>query len=463
MLFNSTAFVLFFFTFALVYHFVARSSRAKVWVMVVGSILFYGAWDFRFVPLLLGAGLYDFWVARAMNVEGTTPTRRKRLLVASLVMNLGVLAVFKYLGFFLEGTRGLFAALGLKMHVPIASFVLPVGISFYTFQSISYVVDVYRGNFQPKQRISEFLASLAFFPHLVAGPIIRASQLLPQFTRISVGALSDYRRAYLLIAFGALKKTIADLLSHSSDAFFHGTDPHSALDAWTGALAFAGQIYGDFSGYTDMAIGVALLLGFSIPDNFNLPYLAWSPSELWRRWHMSLSSWLRDYLYIPLGGNRLHRDRNLFLTMVLGGFWHGAAWNFLLWGAYHGALLVGARWLPGTDAQPTGLQRLIRTVGMFYLTLIGWVLFRSTSLAGIGRALTDLHASSTPSTWDRDHVGTLVACVAPLVGCHALDWVAKHRTRWFDSRAVFVSVVVLAVAAAMLFSEPSHVFIYFQF
>ena len=236
--------------------------------------------------------------------------RRKQLLSLSIGINLGILAIFKYADFAIQSVSELLAVIGYEASFPVLSFLLPVGISFYTFQSMSYTIDVYRGQMEPRKGLLQFTAALAFFPQLVAGPILRARQILPQLEKIPIPDWPGVKHGFLLITVGLFKKTLADLLAGRVDAVFGSTGPVSLLEAWTGVLAFAAQIYGDFSGYTDMAIGIALLLGFKIPINFRLPYFATSPVDFWRRWHISLSSWLRDYLYISLGGNRNHRYRN---------------------------------------------------------------------------------------------------------------------------------------------------------
>ncbi len=340
MLFNTAAYACFFVAFFVLYRLLPLTRTQKLWLILAASLLFYAGWDYRYVPLLVGTGYLDFTIARFIDRPSASEARRRALVTLSVAMNLTVLGIFKYADFFLANLGHALRLVGVRARLPVLHLVLPVGISFYTFQSISYVVDVYRRRFQARTRVLEFMSSLTFFPHLVAGPIIRSSHLLPQFESLAPIPWRNIRRGFFLIGTGLMKKTVADMLSPVADHAFSAHGPLSAMEAWTGALAFTGQIYGDFSGYTDIAIGSAALLGFHIPDNFDLPYLATSPVDFWRRWHISLSSWLRDYLYISLGGNRDHRYRNLMLTMLLGGLWHGAGWTFVAWGFYHGALLV---------------------------------------------------------------------------------------------------------------------------
>ncbi len=465
MLFNTALFWLFFVGFFVAFHFAARTRVAKLWLVVVGSLLFYGAWDVRCVPLLLGTALLDFWLA--LRISRSEDERRRRLLLGlSIAANLGVLGFFKYARFFADSAHGLLGALGVSLPEPAFSLLLPAGISFYTFQSLSYTIDVYRRELPARERPEEFLAAVSFFPHLVAGPIIRASVLLPQFEKMEVPRWEQVRRGYLLIAVGLFKKTVADLLAAPSDALFGATGPTSALEAWTGALAFTGQIYADFSGYTDIAIGVALLLGFVLPPNFDLPYLATSPIDFWRRWHLSLSTWLRDYLYIPLGGNRGHRYRNLMITMLLGGLWHGASWTFVLWGLYHGLLLGVAHVLvgrfPALKETPSAAVRWLQRLGTLYLVVLGWVLFRAESLPAALEVLRGMHAPAVASRFTWPAVLTLLFVVAGLVICHAASALAE-KTELRQRPIALWPVVAACLAVALAVGTPGHSFIYFQF
>ncbi len=465
MLFNTALFWLFFAAFFVAFHFAARTRVARLWLVVGGSLLFYGAWDMRCVPLLLGTALLDFWIA--LRLSRSQDERRRRVLLAvSIVANLGVLGFFKYARFFADSAHGLLGALGVVVSEPTFSLLLPAGISFYTFQSMSYTIDVYRRELPARDRPEEFLAAVSFFPHLVAGPIIRASVLLPQFEKMEPLRWEQVRRGYLLIAVGLLKKTVADLLAGPADALFGGTSAPSALEAWTGALAFTGQIYADFSGYTDIAIGVALLLGFVLPPNFDLPYLATSPIDFWRRWHLSLSTWLRDYLYIPLGGNRSHRYRNLLITMLLGGLWHGASWTFVLWGLYHGLLLVVAHVLVGRfpmlKETPSAAVRWAKRLGTLYLVVLGWVLFRAESLPAALRVFEGLHVPTVASVFTWPEVLTLLFVMAGLILCHAASALAE-KTELRQRPFALWPVVATCLAVAMVLGMPGHNFIYFQF
>ena len=315
--------------------------------IVVASYVFYSWWDWRFVFLLAGCTVWN--QVLAVRIWRTPDrSRRKALLFLALAGDLGVLGYFKYYDFFVSSTDNMATVVGLDLPFSLKTIVLPVGISFFTFMAISYVVDAYRGDFQPTT-LEKFAVYLSFFPHLVAGPIVRPGELIPQLETPRDPRRVDTSRAFYLIATGLFKKVvIANYLASSIvDQVFAAPGQHSSLEILIAVYAYAVQIYADFSGYTDIAIGIALLLGFSFPQNFDSPYAAVSVQDFWRRWHMTLSRWLRDYVYIPLGGNRrgnVATYRNLMLTMLIGGLWHGAAWTFVVWGGLHGAALAGERW-----------------------------------------------------------------------------------------------------------------------
>ncbi len=353
--------------------------RLRNGFLLAASYYFYAYWDYRFCGLLLISTLVDFFVANRMDACDS-PRRRRAWLIVSLTVNLGILGFFKYANFFIDSARPLVEALGL--HASTLNVILPVGISFYTFQTLSYTIDVYRGKLRPNHSLLDFALYVAFFPQLVAGPIVRASSLLPQLARVP-----EYRRQRMYNGFqqllrGAVKKVvIADRLAESVDVVFSGVDLYSSVTVWIAVIAYAGQIYYDFSGYSDMAIGVAKLLGYRFPANFRHPYLATSMSNFWHRWHITLSTWLRDYLYIPLGGSRgslRATERNLMLTMGLGGLWHGAAITYVLWGIWHGVALVIER---SHLAAWRRINAPLRWVGVMMVVLMGWVLFRSPDWA----------------------------------------------------------------------------------
>ena len=470
MLFNTGLFAAFFAVFFVLYQFAVPERRPRIWLIFIASLVFYAGWDYRFIPLLLLSAVIDYGVALALERPGQSVARRKWFLTLSIATNLGVLGAFKYSSFAVDSVGGLFATLGIPVSLPTLEVVLPVGISFYTFQSMSYTIDVYRGQMQARRDFLTFASALAFFPQLVAGPILRASQILPQLERLPRPTWIGARHGIVLITAGYVKKSIADLLAAPVAIAFDGSDPVSWLELWTGVVAFAGQIYGDFSGYTDIAIGIGLLLGFQIPANFRLPYFASSPVDFWRRWHITLSTWLRDYLYIPLGGNRNGQGRNLMLTMLLGGLWHGASWTYVGWGAYHGALLVLQRWLErwpalaSWSARSSGWARTLKTGFTFYLVLVGWVFFRSHTIDGAFDLIARLHspAGLPAPSGEAVVIGILVALGFSLLSF--IDAVVIHRSEGFERRAWLLwPTLALGLGCALLIGEAGHAFLYFQF
>ena len=346
MVFNSIQFVVF---FAVVYGaYRILPHRAQNWLLLVSSYVFYAAWDWRFLSLLIASTVVDYTVARYLDVLPDGP-RRRRVLWISIGFNLGVLGFFKYFGFFVENFDALAQWFGVDVSVPVLHVVLPIGISFYTFMTMSYVIDVYRREIPATRHPLDFAVFVAFFPHLVAGPILRAPALLPQISSPRRITREQMVEGTWLVTWGLFKKVfVADNLATVANAVFAQGHSPSALEVLIAVYAFAFQIYGDFSGYSDIARGLSKWMGIELSLNFRFPYFVRSPQAFWRHWHISLSTWLRDYLYFPLGGNRgsqLATYRNLMITMILGGLWHGAAWPFVFWGIYQGALLVMYRWV----------------------------------------------------------------------------------------------------------------------
>jgi alginate O-acetyltransferase complex protein AlgI len=405
--------------------------------------------------------------------------RRQACLTLSVVANLGILATFKYFDFFAGSLSELVnSTLGFEPSDWTMGFVLPVGISFYTFQTMSYSIDVYRGRTEACDRFIDVAAYVAFFPQLVAGPIERASQLLPQFQKARPNLdLSRLRRGMWLIVWGLFKKlVVADNMAVIVNATFGPYDggdyavPQDGLTLLVALYAFAFQIYGDFSGYTDIARGVSKLLGFDLMRNFDLPYFATSPSDFWRRWHISLSSWLRDYLYIPLGGNKggpWSTYRNLTITMLLGGLWHGAAWNFVIWGAYHGFLLSIYRALGVRTEQGAYPRVVVLLLGilMFHLTCIGWLLFRAQNVGTILAFLEGilLHPFASDGTWtDFTQVfkyGWFLILFQIAQGLTRTQD-PLHRWHWFARLNVWIFVVMSLLA---LSARGGQEFLYFAF
>ncbi len=478
MLFNSFAFAVLFVVVYSLYLATMRRLRVQNLILLAASYFFYGWWDWRFLGLLFASTIFDFTFARVIDATQSA-ARRHCILVASVVMNLGFLGFFKYFNFFSSNAALFMRSLGFEASAFTLEVTLPLGISFYVFQSMSYVIDVYRRDLKPCRSFFDFALFVSFFPQLVAGPIERATNLLPQITRPRRLAPDQVHAGIFLIFAGLYKKlVIADNLAPIADAAFgslSGSSPASppGLNLIVGAMAFTFQIYGDFSGYSDMARGLAKVMGFDLMLNFRLPYFALSPSDFWRRWHISLSTWLRDYLYVPLGGNRgsrLFTARNMLLTMLLGGLWHGAAWNFVLWGTYHGALLVLYRLLaPNLGIQNPWRSRraaacsLAQMAFMFLLTVIGWVLFRSKSFDQILCFFSHLRLNRDEST--SSMVRTLLYCAGPLVAFQVVQYSTGNLLvvlRW--PLAVRVLALAFLISAALAFGvDAANDFIYFQF
>ena len=384
MIFHSLDFVVFFVLTVAAYWLLPR--RPQNLLLLVASYVFYG-WVHLWWPILLFATTFvDYWAARLMTLA---PGRRKLWLWLSIGSNLGLLGFYKYFNFFIDNVAAAGAAVGWNIPPVALRVALPAGISFYTFQSMSYTIDVYRGHAPARTRFIDVAAFVSFFPHLVAGPIMRATNLLPQFERDRVFSAPAARDATLLIVWGLFKKlVIADNVGVIANKVFSLESPDFFV-LWAGVFAFAIQIYADFSAYTDIARGVAKWYGVDLIRNFERPYLASGPADFWRRWNISLSTWFRDYVYIPLGGSRRGPWReaaNIMITFLVSGLWHGASWNYVLWGAYHGALLLIARVARTVWTCPRWIRPL-QVAGMFVLTCLGWLIFRETELSQLQRHL----------------------------------------------------------------------------
>lgn len=444
----------------------AAPARAKRVMLVAGSVALYATLSLRFVPLFLAVGMFTFYVTSRLHRE-TSESRRSRLRWIGVGVNVLTLAFFKGCAPAVDAASGLAATLGLRGPSHALALALPLGLSFYTLQAISYIVDVDRRLYDPPHSLLSFLASFTLFPHLLSGPIVRSSYLVPQIERVDSVTWATAKRALVLFVAGLVKKTLADKLAPVADSAFDATFAVSPFAAWTGLLAYAGQLYGDFSGYTDMATALALLLGLQLPPNFNLPYLATSPADFWRRWHISLSTWLRDYVYLPLGVRfRRRRYSPIVATWLLAGLWHGVSWLFLLYGLYHGLLLAATAWLARrypSDEPARGFRRLAQTLFTFYLVTMGYVLFRARSVHDALRFFAALHASRTPSLVSRDGIATAAACAAALVFCHVLDHVVRRRRAAIEQAWIVWPAMVIAVTSIVLFGAMTKPFIYFTF
>ena len=473
MLFNSKAFFVFFVVVYASYLALHRRHRAQNVLLLAASLFFYGYWDWRFLGLMALSSGVDFFTALQIH-KSDDPKRRKLFLIISLVVNLGVLGFFKYFNFFAENMTALLGAAGIAVHPTTLAVALPVGVSFYTFQAMSYVIDVYRRNLEPCKNPLDYALFIAFFPHLVAGPIQFPHILLPQVMRPRTLQWSQINAGIFLIVWGLFKKmVIADNLAIIANGVFDNYDKTHGLDTVIGALAFTFQIYCDFSGYSDIARGLSKLMGFDLLVNFKLPYFALNPTDFWQRWHISLSTWLRDYLYISLGGNRhgsYKTYRNLALTMLLGGLWHGASWNFVIWGAYHGLLLIAYRALdknPEHEDPWSGKYSYFRIVAkmalMFTLTVIGWVIFRSRSIDQMTQMFSHMGLSSSAQT--QDMLRKLAFFVVPLLVVQVWQYKARDllvlpkRSAWMLGPLYGYAVVWMLIFGV----RESMEFIYFQF
>jgi alginate O-acetyltransferase complex protein AlgI len=492
MVFNSYTFIVFF-IIMLILHNLPFSWRTKKINLLIASYIFYAAWNPPFILLLWLSTVVDFFVGRALY---TQPNRHKRklLLVVSLIGNLGMLCFFKYGGFLLENFTHLVNMLGVNYHPAKPNIILPAGISFYTFTTLCYTIDMYKRKSEPVKSMLDFSLFVTFFPHLVAGPIVRPPQLVPQFETPRTASQKQMMQGLLLISLGLFMKVVlADsMLAPAANQVFNSRDALNTLDAWMGVLAFSGQIFFDFAGYSSCAIGVASCLGFVLPENFLYPYAAIGFTDFWRRWHITLSSWLRDYLYIPLGGNRNGKFRtyiNLMITMLLGGLWHGANWTFVVWGALHGFYLWVEKFIQEFRKAPipvvatvpidkhiTGaslisiksktLNNFILAMLTFFLINVTWVFFRAPDFASAGRLLYSMfyhvpNAAVLLTTLSIIKVSVIVICML------AFHWMMRNtrvlvvaeKMPWWLLGIIWSVLLLLLIWS----QESSSSFIYFQF
>lgn len=470
MTFTSVEFLVLFAVTCVLYFTLAR--RWQNVVILIASIAFYGWWDWRFLFLIFATTAVDY--ACALYIHSSTSERRRTVLLgAAIVLNLGTLAVFKYLDFFIQSTADAIRSFGGTPNLALLNLVLPLGISFYTFHALSYAIDVYRRRSEPERNYFIYLSFVMFFPLLVAGPIERAWHLIPQFKSDRIITAAKIRSALLLCAAGFVKKlVIADNVAVIANHGFDNSAGSGALHL-IAVYAFALQIYCDFSGYSDIARGSARILGFDVFQNFHLPYLTTNPRDFWRAWHISLSAWFRDYVYIPLGGNRGSRWqtlRNLAVTMLLCGLWHGAAWVYVLWGAFHGVLFTvydfwsrsaAGRWVSAANGTAA---HAVKSAIFFQFVCLGWLLFRADSVSQAGHMLRSIvfNFSMDPASWN---VATKLAIFAvPLL----MVQIYQHRVGlapWDGWRTEFqVLALVSAALCVALMGAPNRTqFIYFQF
>lgn len=473
MVFNSLAYLAFFPLFVGVYFLIPPQYR---WIAVlIGSYFFYMSWKPVYGLLLFSTTLLDWllalWMSRAKTVAARTA-----ILTASLTANLGVLFFFKYFNFISGSLWDLFNLHGAPLFFQI---LLPIGISFYTFQSIAYMVDVYRTALLPEKNFGRYAAFVSFFPHLVSGPILRPANIIPQLHEEKKWNNENMATGLYLIATGLIKKVIiADRLSFFVNTVYGSPGSFSGATLVLATYFFAFQIYCDFAGYTDIAIGSARILGYHIPDNFRQPYFSQNIQEFWRRWHISLSSWLRDYLYIPLGGNRQGRRatyRNLMVTMLLGGLWHGAAWTFVIWGGLHGLWLSLSKYFDVAGNRraflltlPGALHRLLRIIVTFNLVCITWIFFRAASLAQAVRILKTIVYNFGTVQFAVLTPAKLVLYIGMIAAVVLFDYLEQQKrilrwvveARWYYQWALALGVIFLVIFLGV---ESGPQFIYFQF
>jgi alginate O-acetyltransferase complex protein AlgI len=473
MVFNSLTFVVFF-ALVLLLHAMPLRWTTKKFNLLIASYLFYAAWNPPFVILLWVSTVVDWWAAKKL-VAAQGPSARRAWMLLSVVVNLGMLGYFKYGGFLMENFSALMGSAGIAYQPPALDIVLPVGISFYTFATLSYTLDIYLRRSKPADRFLDYALFVTFFPHLVAGPIMRPTELVPQFAHERRATGDQLRFGLALMTLGLFQKVVlADgFLGPVAEAVFDARPGTvvGALDAWTGTLAFSGQIFCDFAGYSTTAIGAAMCLGFAMPDNFRFPYAAIGFSDFWRRWHITLSAWLRDYLYIPLGGNRHGAARTYFAlmaTMLLGGLWHGASWTFVVWGGLHGLYLAAERVLRARFASYRPGPVALFALALLTYTLINvtWVFFRADSFGeawSLLRGMVGLNAGAPPILSTAELVPALAIVVA-IVTAH---WLMRLRTleAFIAQRrpAVLSGAWALMLFAVIATQGTGNAFIYFQF
>jgi alginate O-acetyltransferase complex protein AlgI len=477
MIFHSLDFAAFFLIVVTIYW--RLPHRAQNLLLLAASYLFYGWVHPWFVAIMLTSTTVDYWAGQRMEDD---PARKRQYLTASLAVNLGMLGVFKYFNFFAENVGDVLATLGLDVPLPVLQLALPAGISFYTFQALSYTVDVYKGEMRARRNPVDFALFVAFFPHLVAGPIMRARNLLVQVEQPRVWDADKARSGVVLIIWGLFKKlVIADNVGVIANRVFSQQDPAFEV-LWAGVFAFGMQIYADFSAYSDIARGVARWFGFELVVNFNHPYIAHSPSDFWRRWHISLSTWFRDYVYIPLGGNRgpaVAAACTLLTTFLISGFWHGASWNYVLWGFYHGVLVWGTRTIGRALGLPEywpGPLALVQVALTWVAVMAGWLLFRETNPDFLGHflhlspassmegeAAIGLHFFMLAATWSLPLFVHDLWALASERGVLAVSWIESRMTGLRLTAVQAAGVGVLASLTLVLRSTTSLDFIYFAF
>lgn len=470
MLFNSYVFLLAFLPLTLLVYWLLPASRLRLAFLSLASLVFYAYWDWRYIPVLLVSVSAD-WVAGEYIVLSRRRGRRLAALVAALVVNLGLLGLFKYAGFFLAQLNGLAGLVGGGEPFPALRFVLPIGISFYTFNAMSYAIDIYRGRVEPARGYIDYLAFVTMFPHLVAGPIVRYADIDRQLRRLEPRLTAGLAASGLFFfAAGMAKKLlVADMLAPYVNSLWGAHGHLGLLGGWAAALGYTLQLYFDFSGYSDMAVGLAFLLGFRFPQNFDSPYKSVNISDFWRRWHMSLSFWFRDYVFIPLGGSRRGTARTLFnlvIVMALAGLWHGAAWTFVLWGLLHGVYLAVHAAAKAARLVPRSV--VVNRVLTFVAVIAAWVLFRAPTMrqaADVYAAMLGLRGLSASGAGAAAAAAAVKPAMLALLVA-ALVWVNVVPNTWevrLEPKMRWALVYGLLLGAAVLTIAAPSPFLYFQF
>ncbi|MEZ4328437.1 MAG: MBOAT family protein [Polyangiales bacterium] len=471
MLFNSLGYVLFLAVTFVAFWSLARHRVARISLLLAASYLFYMSWSAKFIGLVIASTVVDYGIGIALGrIEAQRP--RKLLLLLSLTLNLGLLGLFKYADFFIEATADALTLAGVPTEPHLLRLTLPVGISFYTFQTLSYTIDVYRRRIPPAHNFIEFATYVAFFPQLIAGPIVRAKEFLPLLGVPPRIRRRDVGEGVFLILCGITKKVlVADYLgTNLIDRVFAGPDLYSSGEVWVAIYAYTWQMYGDFSGYTDIARGSARLFALELPENFDRPFMATGPIEFWKRWHITLSTWIQDYIYVPLGGSRKGEARtyaNLFLTFFLIGVWHGAGWTFVLFGLWHASGVTLNRLyrrLTGGPKDLSGWKRAAVILVSFHFFVLQWPIFRSPTVERMSEVYARMFAGDWGSLRVPPSVWVLTIGMA-LVHASPKRWVTRLRDVVADLPAPALAVTSAAVAAAALYvgSQQAAPFIYFQF
>ena len=480
MLFNSLDFAVFFPIFFLLYWIVAKKLTVRNVLILAGSYLFYGWWDWRFLFLIIFSSIVDFTIGQKI-YNATSKKLKKRYLLVSLIVNLGLLAYFKYTNFFIDSFVSSFRLFGTELDSFSLNIILPVGISFYTFQTLSYTIDIYRDRLKPTKNWLAFFSFVAFFPQLVAGPIERASHLLPQFFKTYSFNYKQVKSGLLLIAFGLFKKmVIADRLAILVNEVYNSPTEYSGIALIIATIFFAFQIYCDFSGYSDIAIGIARTLGFDLMKNFDAPYFAKSITDFWRRWHISLSTWFRDYVYIPLGGSRKGEYRvylNLFIVFVVSGLWHGAAITFILWGAIHGLIIVAEKAFSNHNFEMKRdrfIPGAIFTFITFGIVCFAWIFFRANSFGDsiyIVENLFNFSGNRTGLTSLGLAKHELVLSLVVIFLLLIFDFIHRkynalrllNKTHFILRNIAYVVIIYLIIIFGIYGDDSVSEFIYFQF